>query len=45
MADEMPIFKNDSPFDRANYRLTSLLPSLSKVFENIVYHEPNSFFD
>ena len=31
MADVIPIFKNDDPFAKANYRPISLLPSLSKV--------------
>ena len=33
MTDAVSIFKKDSPFDKANYRLTSLLQSLPKVFQ------------
>ena len=45
MADVIPIFKKDDPFDKANYRPISLLPSLSKVYEKIIYQQLNSFFD
>ena len=44
MADVIPIFKKDSPFDKANYRPVSLLPSLSKVYEKIAHQQLNLFF-
>ena len=45
MIDVIPILKKDTPFDEANYRPISLLPSLSKVYENIVHYQLNSFFE
>ena len=44
MADIIPIFKNDNPFEKANYRPISLLPSLSKVYEKLIYQQLNTFF-
>ena len=45
MADVIPIFKKDNPLEKANYRPTSLLPSLSKVYEKLIYQQPNAFFE
>ena len=45
MADVIPIFKKDDPFEKANYRSMSLLPSLSKVYEKLVYQQKNAFFE
>ena len=45
MADVIPIFKKDDPFEKANYRPISLLPSLSKVYEKFIYQQLNSFFE
>ena len=44
MADVIPIFKKDNPFEKANYRPISLLPSLSKVYEKLIYQQLNTFF-
>ena len=44
MGDGIPIFKIDTPFDKANYWHISLLPSLSRVYEKIVHHQLNLFF-
>ena len=35
----MPVHKLKDPTDKCNYRLVSILPLLSKVFENIVYDQ------
>ena len=43
MADVIPIFKKDDPFEKANYRPISLLPSLSKVYEKLIYQQLNAF--
>ena len=43
MADVIPIFKKDDPFEKANYRSISLLPSLSKVYEKLIYQKLNTF--
>ena len=45
MADVIPIFKKDDPFEKANYRPISLLPSLSKVYEKLIYQQLNAFFE
>ena len=44
MADVKPIFKKGSPFEKANYRPISLLRSLSKVYEKLIYQQLNTFF-
>ena len=44
MADVIPIFKKNNPFEKANYRSISLLPSLSKVYEKLIYQQLNTFF-
>ena len=33
-----PIFKNDDPLDKENYRPVSILPLLSKVYEKLLYN-------
>ena len=43
MADVIPIFKKDDPFEKENYRPISLLPSLSKVYEKLIYQQLNIF--
>ena len=44
MADVIPIFKID-PFEKANYRPISLLPSLSKIYEKLIYQQLSTFFE
>ena len=34
-----PIFKKDDPLDESNYISVSILPSLSKVYERIIYNQ------
>ena len=41
----IPIFKKDNPFEKANYRPISLLPSLSKVYKKLNYQQLNTFFE
>ena len=45
MADVIPIFRNDDPFEKAHYRPISLLPSLSKVYEKLIYQQLSTFFE
>ena len=45
VADVIPIFKRDDSFEKANYRPISLLPSLSKVYEKLIYQQLNAFFE
>ena len=33
----VPVFKKPDPIDKTNFRLVSVLPLLSKVFEKIMY--------
>ena len=40
-----PIFKKDNPHEISNYRPISILPSLSKVLEKIVYDRLYKFLD
>ena len=44
LADVTPLYKKSDPEDKTNYRPTSALPSLSKVYEEILYKQLNSFF-
>ena len=39
LSDITPVFKKLDPSDKANYRPVSVLPLLSKVFENIIYDQ------
>ena len=43
LADVTPLYKKCDPKDKTNYRPTSALPSLSKVYEEILYKQLNSF--
>ena len=40
-----PIFKKDDPHEISNYRPISLLPSISKVLEKIVYNRLHKFIN
>ena len=44
IAKVIPLFKKDSPYIFDNYRPISLLPSISKVFEKVVYKQLYSYF-
>ena len=44
IAKMIPIFKNGDQHDINNYRPISLLPSISKVFEKIVYNQIFQYF-
>ena len=45
MVDLIPIFKKDDPFEKANYRPISLLPSLSEVYKKLIYQQLNAYFE
>ena len=44
-ADITPIHKKDDTTDKGNYRPISNLPTISKVFERIIYDQMYLFFD
>ena len=41
----IPVFKKDNPKNVLNYRPISLLPSLSKLLEQVVYRRLHSFIN
>ena len=43
MASVIPIFKKDDSFGKANDRHITLLLSLSKVYEKLIYQQLNTF--
>ena len=47
IADITPIFKTEDPLDKINYRPISILPTVSKIFEGILFNQirrfPNRF--
>ena len=44
-ADVTPIHKKDDETEKTNYRPTSILPNLSKVYERLMYHQICPYFD
>ena len=44
LADITPVYKKDSRYEKSNYRPISVLPNLSKIFENVLYDQISSFF-
>ena len=45
LADIIPVYKKDSRYMKSNYRPISVLPNLSKIFENVLYDQISSFFE
>ena len=44
-ANITPIFKNESRNRKTNYRPASILPIVSKIFENVVSNQLSSYFE
>ena len=44
LPDVTPLYKKIDSEDKSNYQPTNALPSLSKVYEEILYKQLNSFF-
>ena len=44
-ANITPIHKKDDPTDKVNYRPVSILPSLSKIFERVIYNQLGEYMD
>ena len=42
-SEVIPVYKKLDPLQKENYRLMSLLPHISKVFEKVIYNQTNSF--
>ena len=40
-ADVSPVFKKGNHNDKSSYRPVSILPSLSKIYERLIYNEIN----
>ena len=45
LADITPVHKKDNRNDKHNYRSVSILPSISKIFERIIYFQIYKYFD
>ena len=43
IADITPILKKEDPLDKTNYRSTSALPTVSKIFERILFNQLQRF--
>ena len=39
LANITPVFKKNYPLNKINYRSVSILPSVSKIFENLLQHQ------
>ena len=44
-ASVRPIYKKVDPFDKRNYRLVSILPLLSKVYERVIYKQASNYLN
>ena len=42
-SEVIPLYKREDPLKKENYRLVSLLPHVSKVFERIIYKQINIY--
>lgn len=45
MAEVVPIFKKGDNMDKTNYRPVSILPSISKIFEQALLNQLSTYFD
>ena len=45
MADITPLFKSDEKILKNNYRPVSILPTVSKIYEQCLYDEINEYFN
>ena len=43
ITDVTPIFKKEDPLDKTNYRPISILPTVSKIFERILFNQLQHF--
>ena len=45
LADITPVYKKDLRYEKSNCRPISVLPNISKIFENVLYDQISSFFE
>ena len=45
LTDIIQVYKKDSRYEKSNYRPISVLPNLSKIFQNVLYDQISSFFE
>ena len=45
LADVIPCFKKDDPTNKSNYRPSSILSAVSKVYEKVIYNQIFSFIE
>ena len=45
VADVTPAFKKKSKTSKDNYRLISILPNISKIYERCLYNQMQTYFD
>ena len=43
MANVTPVFKKENPLDKSNYRLVSIMPLISKVYERVIYNQLSDY--
>ena len=44
-ANVIPVHKKDNPTDKTNFRPVSILPLLSKAFEQVIYNQLSKYMD
>ena len=45
LADMTPVYKKDPRYEKTNCQSISVLPNLSKIFENVLYEPFSLFFE
>ena len=43
MANVTPVFKKENPLDKSNYRLVSIMPLISKVYERVICNQLSDY--
>ena len=45
LSDIVPVYKKKDPIDKSNFRPISILPLLSKVFENVIFDQLSNYMN
>ena len=45
LAEVIPVYKKDDNLDKSNYRPISILPSISKIYERVLFNRINGYFE